>query len=107
MATISTPEPNLLVLTGEIDLNESPAVKEAFRAVLAGKPGRILVDCSGVTYMDSSGLAVLIEAMQRLHATGGKLALFGLRESVRNILHIARLDQVFQIYPDRAAAERE
>ena len=54
--------------------------------------------------MDSSGLAALIEAMQRIHAYGGRLALFGIREPVMNIFRIARLDQVFRIFPDRAAA---
>ena len=36
---------------------------------------------------------------------GGALALYGVQESVRNILHIARLDEVFRLFPDRAAAE--
>ena len=104
MAFISSPEPNVLVLQGEIDLHESPLVREELRRVLFKKPQPFYVDMSGVTYIDSSGLATLIEAMQRIHAYGGELALFGIRENVMNIFHIARLDQVFRIFPDKRTA---
>ncbi len=65
---------------------------------------RILVDMSGVSYIDSSGLALFIEAMQRIQAYGGFFGLYGLRPTVRTIFEIARLDQVFRIFPDRAAS---
>jgi len=45
--------------------------------------------------------------MQRVNAYGGKLALFGVHDAVQNIMQIARLDQVFRIFPDKAAAEEE
>ena len=62
------------------------------------------VDLSKVTYIDSSGLAILIEGMQNVTAYGGKFALVGLQETVRPIFEIARLDQVFRIFPDVSAA---
>jgi anti-sigma B factor antagonist len=104
MATISIPEPNLVVLAGEIDLHESPQVREKLGPILAEKPQRILIDLSGVAYIDSSGIAVLIDAMQRAHAYGGQLRIFGIRQNVRQIFEIAKLDQLFEIYPDKAAA---
>jgi len=104
MATISIPEPNTIALAGEVDLNDSAELKAQFAPLLEGKPSRLYVDMSGVSYIDSSGLAVLIEAMQRLGPHGGKLVLYGLQPTVQTVLHIARLDQVFAIYPDRAAA---
>jgi len=107
MASISNPEPNILRLEGEIDLQESPAVKQHLSRMLETKPERILIDFTGVKYIDSSGLAVLIEAMQRVNRYGGRLALFGIHANVRNIFQISRLDQVFAIYPDREAAEQE
>ena len=107
MASISNPEPNLLVLEGEIDLHESPAVKERLRQMLESKPPRVFVDLTGVKYIDSSGLAVLIGAMQQISAYGGSLALYGIHENVKAIFHISRLDQVFRIFPDREAAEKE
>lgn len=95
----------MLVLQGEIDLHESPRVKAGILRLLEENPAHVFVDLSRVTYIDSSGLAVLIEAMQRVNAYGGRLALFGAHNAVQNILHIARLDQVFRIFPDKTAAQ--
>jgi anti-sigma B factor antagonist len=68
--------------------------------MIAKKPNVVVVDLTKVTYLDSSGLAVLIEGMQNVQEYGGTFALAGVQESVQHILEIARLDQVFQIFPD-------
>lgn len=94
----------VLPLEGEIDLHVSPTISDSLRNLVAKKPKQLLVDLSKVTYIDSSGLAVLIEGMQNVAHYGGKFALFGLQESVRPIFQIARLDQVFRIFPDQEAA---
>ena len=104
MASVSSLEPDLLVLEGEIDLHESPRVKESIEHLLEERPPRVYVDLSRVTYIDSSGLAALIEAMQQINAYGGRLALFGIHDTVEAIFHIAQLDQVFRIFPDQATA---
>ena len=104
MASVSSLEPDLLVLEGEIDLHESPRVKEGIERLLEDRPRRVYVDLSRVTYIDSSGLAALIEAMQQINAYGGHLALFGIHDSVEAIFHIAQLDKVFRIFPDQATA---
>ncbi|XHR28202.1 MAG: STAS domain-containing protein [Chthoniobacteraceae bacterium] len=107
MATLFIPEPDVLALEGEIDLHEAPRLREEVRKVLDKHPHTLYVDFSGVTFIDSSGLAVLIEAMQRINADGGQLALFGIHDAVETIFHIARLDQVFRIYPDIQAARKQ
>ncbi len=94
----------IMALTGEIDLYQSPAVKEELNQLIDQKVGRILVDLSAVTYMDSSGLALFIECFQRISAYGGKLALFGLQPTVLHIFEVARLNEVFRLFPDEAAA---
>lgn len=91
---------NVLSLEGEIDLHVSPRVAVSLRQMIAKKPKQLVVDLSRVTYFDSSGLAVLIEAMQNVEKNGGKFALAGMQEPVRSIFDIARLDQVFRIYGD-------
>jgi anti-sigma B factor antagonist len=95
---------NVLPLKGEIDLHLSPTVTASLNAMIAKKPKRLVVDLSGVTYIDSAGLAALIEAMQKVEGYGGKFLLAGLQETVRSIFEISRLDQVFQIFPDVRAA---
>jgi|SRR5581483_4401638 len=92
--------PNVLPLEGEIDLHVSPEVAEELRAMVEKKPKVLVVDLGKVTYLDSSGLAVLIEAMQNVQAYGGKFAVAQVQESVQHIFEIARLDQVFRIFPD-------
>lgn len=92
--------PNVLPLEGEIDLHVSPEVGESLRRMVAKKPQVLAVDLAKVTYLDSSGLAVLIEAMQNVQEYGGRFGLAGVQESVKQIFEIARLDQVFQIFPD-------
>jgi anti-sigma B factor antagonist len=96
--------PNVLPLEGEIDLHVSPRVAESLVAIVKNKPDHLVVDLAGVTYVDSSGLAVLIEGMQKVEEYGGRFALTGLQENVRSIFEIARLDQVFRIFPDVDAA---
>src|SRR5213079_1463648 len=92
--------PNVLPLEGEIDLHVSPEVAASLRTMIAKKPKHLVVDLSMVTYMDSSVLALLIEGMQHVQEYGGKFALDGPQESVQHTFEIARLDPVFQIFPD-------
>ena len=102
---MSLPEaPNVLPLDGEIDLHVSPRISAALGAMIEQKPPRLVVDLSKVTYIDSSGLAVLIEGMQNVEAYGGKFILAGIQENVKPIFEIARLDQVFIIFPHVDAA---
>lgn len=104
MANVTTPAPGVLALEGEIDLHESPQIKERMQPLLAAKHPQIVVDLGEVSYIDSSGLALFIETMQRVQAYGGKFGLCSLRPSVKSIFEIARLDQVFRIFPDRESA---
>jgi anti-sigma B factor antagonist len=96
--------PNVLPLEGEIDLHVSPRISTALGVMIEQKPQRLVVDLAKVTYIDSSGLAVLIEGMQNVEAYGGKFILAGIQENVKPIFEIARLDQVFIIFPHVDAA---
>ena len=96
--------PIVVAPEGEIDLHASPLVKAQLESLIAQHRAKVVVDLAGVSYIDSSGLAVFIEALQRVRGYGGQFALCGLRENVRHIFSIARLDQVFPIFPDQAAA---
>ncbi len=99
-----TEHPNVLPLEGEIDLHVSPRIAASLAAMIDDQPKQLVVDLSRVSYIDSSGLAVLIEAMQNVAQYDGAFALAGLQESVRPIFEIARLDQIFRIFPDVESA---
>jgi anti-sigma B factor antagonist len=90
---------HVLPLEGEIDLHVSPRVESSLASMIAKRPEHVMVDLSGVTFIDSSGLAVLINAMQDIKEYGGKLTLSGINTNVRSIFELARLDQFFLIDP--------
>jgi anti-sigma B factor antagonist len=97
---MSLPQPrNVLPLEGPIDLNVSPKVTDTLNELIKDKPPRLVVDLSGVTYIDSSGLAVLINATRDMEDYGGIFMLAGVREDVRPILETARLENYFLIFP--------
>lgn len=104
MAKAPQTQTGILALEGDIDLHRSPEVKETLEPLIAQKIPRIFLDFSKVSYIDSSGLATMIEALQRVQSYGGKFAMFGLRDSVRTVFEIARLDQIFRLYPDETTA---
>jgi anti-sigma B factor antagonist len=87
-----------VILDGEIDLDSSPqARKLLLDALRKGKPLR--VDLAEVEYMDSSGIASLVEAFQRARDKRIDFALVRVSEPVLKVLKLARLDQVFDIRP--------
>lgn len=89
----------VLPLEGEIDLHVSPRLDRALASMIKKRPPHVVVDLSGVTFIDSSGLAVLIRALQNVKEYGGKLTLSGVNSNVRPVFEMARLDQVFLIDP--------
>ncbi|GAB4171896.1 MAG: STAS domain-containing protein [Terrimicrobiaceae bacterium] len=104
MERISDQGIETLVLQGEIDLHASPALRKELQACSAAKVPRLLVDFSGVDYIDSSGLATFIEYVRSAAAHGGKLAFFGLQPKVRSIFDLVRLNELFTIEETREAA---
>ena len=72
--------------------------------MVAARPARLVVDLSRVTFIDSSGLAVLIRTMQNVEDYGGILTLAGINKDVRSIFEMSRLDQFFLIFPHVDAA---
>lgn len=84
-------------LSGEIDLSESPEVRKQILNYI-NKKNNLLVDLSGVNYIDSSGVACLVEGLQVSRTKKIKFALLGVSESALKVLQLARLDRVFKIY---------
>jgi anti-sigma B factor antagonist len=89
---------------GDVDLQRSPVLREQLKAVSDRKPKKLVVDLSEVSYMDSSGVATLVEAMQLARRGNYTLVLCSLQDRVKSIFEIARLETVFQIAPDLETA---
>jgi len=71
---------------------------------LGEQPAVTVINMREVGFMDSSGLATLVEAMQLSRRYGGQLKLVGISRRVRSIFEISRLDKIFQIYDNEAEA---
>ncbi len=95
----------IVALKGEIDLEYSAAAREILLEA-AGKGSGVVVDLSGVTMIDSSGVASLLEAFQSARNHGKGFILASVDESVLRVLRLARLDTVFEIADDVEAARQ-
>lgn len=87
----------VVALEGDVDLESSP---EARRVILGcvEKKQPVLVDLSGVGYIDSSGVASLVESFQTARKSNLNFALVSVSEGALRVLQLARLDKVFAIY---------
>jgi anti-sigma B factor antagonist len=95
----------ILDLEGEIDIYTATELKEALLQAIAGGARRVLVDATKVTFMDSSGLSVLIGGEQRLRPLGGSLVV-ACSKRVERLLTVAGLLHVLARYPNRDEALR-
>lgn len=84
---------------GDVDMSGSPELRAAIRQAQQGSPRRLVVDLAHVAYMDSSGVATLVEAMRHAQGAGSELILAAMADRVRAIFEIARLDTYFKIVP--------
>ena len=95
--------PSVVRLEGSVDLEHAPdARKRLLDAVALGRD--VLVDLSGASYIDSSGIACLVEALQAARSKGADLGLFSVSTQAMRVLELARLDMVFPIHRDFSAA---
>jgi len=85
-------------ISGNIDLSNSPEVRKAFlHEMRDNKTPRVLVNLGDVKYIDSSGIASLIEGLKASRETGTKFILYALTPGAREVLQISRLLQVFEV----------
>lgn len=95
----------IATIKGEIDLHNSPQVRaQLLKFLEEQKPQRLILNLGGVPYMDSSAIAVLVEALQKMRKSGGKIYLTDLQPRVKGLLEIARLDSIFVIAKDESDA---
>lgn len=84
-------------LTGDVDLSCSPEARKTILGCL-DSDRHVLVDLSQVTYIDSSGVASLVEGYQTAKKKGLEFALVGVSDAALSVLRLARLDRVFPIH---------
>lgn len=88
---------SVVAFKGDVDLESSPEARKILLERVASK-AQILVDMSAVDYIDSSGIASLVESFQAAKAGGQNYALVSVSASALRVLELARLDKVFPIF---------
>lgn len=93
-----------VTVSGEIDVHSAPGLRERLGAAMTGDVDRVVVDLEQVTFLDSTGLGVLVAAHKALRAAGHGFALVCSTPRVLRIIEITGLDRVFTVHPDATAA---
>ena len=92
-------ETAVIDVTGDIDLYSSPQVRQTILDALNRKTeNRVVVNLTGVKYIDSSGVASLVEGLQLSRKSQVRFALCGLNKAPRQVLELTRLIKVFDIF---------
>jgi anti-sigma B factor antagonist len=92
---------SIFQVNGEINISTSPDLKKSFEKNPSKK---VVIDLEKVGYIDSSGLATLVELLKKTKSLGGSLALAGMSDKVRSLFEITKLDKLFLIVPNQQEA---
>jgi len=97
----------ILDVVGDITLYNSPNVRKALLDLLKGKRApRVIVNLEKVRYIDSAGVASLVEGLKVSRDLKSEFALFGLTRTTREVLELTRLIKVFDVYDTEEEALR-
>jgi anti-sigma B factor antagonist len=91
---------HVLVLQGELDLDSAPDLRRALLDAINQGHHMIVVDLTEATFIDSSGLGVLVNALRRLHGVDGELRVAAGRRSITTAIEMSGLDKLLGLFPD-------
>jgi len=98
---------SVVYVTGEIDLYSSPKLREAILDLFGKRQqDRVVLNLTDVPYIDSSGIASLVEGLQAAKAKNARFVLVGLNDGPRHVLELTKLLNVFEIAPSEEEALR-
>jgi anti-sigma B factor antagonist len=96
----------VLALAGELDIARTPRLQVAINEVLRARPSGLVIDLCAVTFVDSTALALLLNAQRRATGQGIALQLACDVATTLQLLSLTRLDREFQVHPGCAEAIR-
>ncbi|HEY73067.1 MAG: anti-anti-sigma factor [Chloroflexi bacterium] len=99
-------EKDVVVVTveGDLDSSSAPDLRAKFEELIRQRENQYVIDLTGVPFMDSSGIAALVNLFKRVRIGAGDVKLCGLQEEVKKVFKLTRLDRVFDIFDTRAEA---
>ena len=90
---------------GEVDMRTAPGLRDRLLDAAQALSGELLIDLSGVDYIDSSGVGTMVYVKREVERAGGRVVLIGLSPRVRGVFEMTRLDTFFKIVPSVAEAD--
>lgn len=91
-------------VNGEVDLHTAPMLRERIHELTEQGTNQVVLDLGDLSFMDSTGLGVLVAGLKRLKSRGGEFVLVGMQDPVKKVLQVTGLDKVFDIRPSVAEA---
>jgi anti-sigma B factor antagonist len=88
----------VLRAAGELDLATIPELRVVFNEITDQSPRAIIFDFAGITYLDSSGLGILVSAKRRLGGHGGEVIVISNASCVLKALALSGLDQIIRVF---------
>jgi anti-anti-sigma factor len=95
---------SILDVRGDVTAATEAALMDAYTRATANGVRTVLLDFSGLDYMNSSGIGLLVTLLIRANRQGQRIGAFGLSAHYRDIFELTRLDEAIHIYDDEAAA---
>jgi anti-sigma B factor antagonist len=94
----------ILAVNGTLDAEGTRAMEEKVLALLEAGETSLLFDFSGLDYINSSGLRILVLAYQRLKKASGRVAICGVKDYIQEVFEVSGYDKIFPLFRDRAGA---
>lgn len=95
---------DIVALSGRLVIADVPQIRQQLLAIIEQGNGKLILHLAEVGFMDSSGLSVLVSVFKAARVRGGDIVLLGLSPTVRSLIELTRLQQVFSIFDDEAVA---
>lgn len=94
----------ILALKGRLDTTNYTVFEKKLMDLAESQQDRILIECSEMDYISSSGLRILLMALKRINAAKGKFVLCGLQQNIREIFEISGFTTIFEVHASREDA---
>jgi anti-sigma B factor antagonist len=95
---------HVINVRGEIHVTTAPEFSQRLTSAIEAGKKALVLDLSGVEFIDSTGLSVLLNGLRRINQLNGRMALVTENPTVLRLFHITKLDSTFDIFSDRESA---
>lgn len=100
----SSKEYTIVSVEGRIDSTNAIGFEKPMMEVIEGGCTKIILDCSGLNYISSSGLRIFLIVLKKMIAVQGQFSLCNLQPAIKEIFDISGFSSIFSVFPDKEAA---